>query len=376
MLTIVGLDPGTTTGLAVIDLDGGLVGWESARNISEADRNRFVVEHGRPVIVATDVSPAPSAVEGLATTFGTQLYAPDDDLSQEAKKELVSGHDTDGFDSHASDALAAAVNAWNSVRPLIRKVRDRCDRAGLDEDTTETVLYRVITMEESTSTAITTVQQADQEEDDDTAQQPTEQVDWEQRARRYREERDLREQEVGRLREYITELKEDLEVERARREQLEDETGTEVRQQEIVQELEDDRDSARRAVRRLENQVEELQNRIERLEQGLEYAAEGESVLQVHRTPDSLAGADGPIAYAARNLQEEPPTDVEIVIAEQEEDAAFYEDLGLAAVDYHDLPGLRLDDWFVVDTDAVIGAAETDTERFMDWLESYRRRER
>lgn len=372
-----GLDPGTTTGLAVIDPDGGLVAWESARDLSGADRNRFVVEHGRPVMVATDVSPAPTAVEQLATTFGTQLYVPDDDLSQEAKKELVSGYDTDGFDSHASDALAAAVNAWNSIRPLINKARDRCGEAGLDEDDTETVLYRVITMEESISTAITTVQQEEVQDGEEAGgERSGDDVDWEQRARRYQEERDLREEEVGRLREYITELKEELEVERVRRQQLEGETGKEVREQEIVQELEDERDSAQRAVRRLENQVNELQNTIDRLEQGLEYAAAGEQVLPVHRTPSELADADGPIVYVAKNLQEEPPSDAEIVVVEQDEDAAFYEDHGLAAVDYHDLRGLRLDDWFIVDTDTVIEAAETDTERFMDWLESYRRRER
>jgi len=374
----VGLDPGTTTGLAIIDTDADLVAWQSKRNVSAADRNRFVVEHGRPVMVATDVSPAPSAVEGLATTFGTRLFVPDDDLSQGAKKELVSEYDTEGFDSHASDALAAAINAWNSIRPLIRKTNDRCGDAGLADDATRTVLYRVITMGESISTAIATVQQERRDEDDDTTEQrrPDEHVDWEQRARRYQEERDLREEEVGRLREYISELKEDLEVERTRRQQLEDETGTEVRQREIIQDLEDERDSAQRRARRLLNENRELENTNERLEQGLAYAADGERVLPVNRTPEELAAAEGPIVYAAKNLQEEPPSDVEVVIVEQDEDTDFYEDLGLAAIVYHELRGLRLDDWFIVDTDAVIEAAETDTERFMDWLESYRRRER
>lgn len=372
-----GLDPGTTTGIAVLDLDGELVAWKSQRHVSQADRNRFIVEQGRPVIVATDVSPTPSAVEDLAATFGTRCSTPDRDLSAAAKKDLVSGYDADGFDTHASDALAAAVNAWNSVRPLVEKARTRCEDAGLSDDETDSVLYRVLTMEESISTAIGTVQREREQDTDDRLPAPDsdEDIDWEQRARRYREERDTRAQEAERLREYVDELREDLEQERTRREQLEAETGREVREQEIVQELEDERDRAERKGRRLENRVTELENRIERLEQALGYAASGESVLPICGSAEELAAIDGPIAYVTKHLQVEPPEPVEVVIVEREEDAAFYRERGLATADYRELPGMRLDDQFIVDEEAVLDAAEDDGDGFMEWLEAYRRRD-
>ena len=55
--TIVGIDPGTTVGIAILSLDGELLLSESIRGISHDEVVRMIAEYGKPAIVATDVYP-------------------------------------------------------------------------------------------------------------------------------------------------------------------------------------------------------------------------------------------------------------------------------------------------------------------------------
>ncbi len=56
---IVGVDPGTTIGIAALNLDGELVGLVSSRMMSVPDIVSYIREKGKPVVVATDVVPPP-----------------------------------------------------------------------------------------------------------------------------------------------------------------------------------------------------------------------------------------------------------------------------------------------------------------------------
>jgi predicted RNase H-like nuclease (RuvC/YqgF family) len=111
---IVGLDPGTTTGIAALNLQGELLDLISARAISPSDAIEWIAARGRPLLVATDVFPPPGAVEKLKRSFNATLFSPGSDLSAEEKIALAKefGYRND----HERDALAAAASAFKKYK--------------------------------------------------------------------------------------------------------------------------------------------------------------------------------------------------------------------------------------------------------------------
>ena len=112
--TIVGLDPGTTTGIAALSLSGDLIDVISAREMSSSDVIEWIAARGRPLLVATDVFPTPGAVEKVKRSFNAVLYSPGADVPAEEKIALARefGYKND----HERDSLAAAISAYKKYK--------------------------------------------------------------------------------------------------------------------------------------------------------------------------------------------------------------------------------------------------------------------
>ncbi len=119
-LLIAGIDPGTTIGYALLDLDGNIVEMNSSKLLDLGKVIKIVSETGLPLIVAADKSPVPKFVERVATKLGARLAYPGHNLLVAEKKELCRGFEPG--DDHQRDALAAAINAYRQLRPLITKI--------------------------------------------------------------------------------------------------------------------------------------------------------------------------------------------------------------------------------------------------------------
>jgi hypothetical protein len=111
---IVGVDPGTTIGIAALNLDGELVGLVSSRMMSVPDIVSYIREKGKPVVVATDVVPPPATVEKIKRSFKATLFVPNERIAVEEKVKLARPY---GYgNDHERDALAAAVKAYNAYK--------------------------------------------------------------------------------------------------------------------------------------------------------------------------------------------------------------------------------------------------------------------
>ncbi|MFA5331027.1 MAG: DUF460 domain-containing protein [Methanoregula sp.] len=121
---IVGIDPGTTTAIAAIDLDGNLVHLESSRQITMSGVIEALYRSGKPLIVASDVHEMPYSVEKIRRAFSAIAYTPKQDTSVEAKLSLTGGFPYANV--HERDALSAALDAFlqyqNKFRNLIKRV--------------------------------------------------------------------------------------------------------------------------------------------------------------------------------------------------------------------------------------------------------------
>lgn len=134
---IVGVDPGISTGLAILDIDGVPLEIISGRGLDRVDIVNRILSYGIPIVIATDVNPAPDAVKKLASMFNAVLYVPPQSLSSDEKRQLVEEyvsryHWLRVEDSHQRDALAAAIRAYHNVESKLRQVGSYLSKIGLE----------------------------------------------------------------------------------------------------------------------------------------------------------------------------------------------------------------------------------------------------
>lgn len=149
---IVGIDPGTTVGLGILDLSGHVVATLSQREMSKAQIVRTLVEYGIPVLICSDVTPVPHLVAKIAATFDAEIVHPTTELSKMDKRNLVAKANLSLTDAHEIDALAAALNGYNYVSTRLVKL-SKWGLTGRELDLAKALLIRGL----STADAITAV---------------------------------------------------------------------------------------------------------------------------------------------------------------------------------------------------------------------------
>jgi hypothetical protein len=141
---IVGIDPGTTVGIAALDLNGELIRVHSSRQMGMSDVIEFLYSLGKPIIVASDVSPMPFSVEKIRRAFQAVAYTPRQDISVETKYELA-GKYSYGND-HERDALTAAIEASRHWRHKFGHIYKRVP-PGIDMDEIRAGIIRGFSLE-------------------------------------------------------------------------------------------------------------------------------------------------------------------------------------------------------------------------------------
>jgi predicted RNase H-like nuclease (RuvC/YqgF family) len=111
---IVGIDPGTTTATAALDLDGNLLHLASSRQMTMSDVIESLYKVGKPLIIATDVQEMPYSVEKIRRAFSAIAFVPKQDVSVETKMELSAPFEY--ANDHERDALSAALDAYRQYR--------------------------------------------------------------------------------------------------------------------------------------------------------------------------------------------------------------------------------------------------------------------
>jgi predicted RNase H-like nuclease (RuvC/YqgF family) len=116
---IVGVDIGTTTGLAIYDLDKNLLYTKSRKSFSVSSVIKEIMNYGTPLIVATDKKKVSSKIKKIAATFSSKVFSPDHDLTIEEKERILR---INIKDAHERDALAAASFAFREHEALFNNI--------------------------------------------------------------------------------------------------------------------------------------------------------------------------------------------------------------------------------------------------------------
>ncbi len=132
---IVGIDPGTTTGVAVFDLSGNLLLIKSGKNLSKSDISRIISEAGNPIIVSSDINPIPRAVEKIAISFSARLIEPGETFSRKEKHETAKDymrlHGKAWKNRHERDALVSGIYAYKQVRQMVERINSKLRKGGI-----------------------------------------------------------------------------------------------------------------------------------------------------------------------------------------------------------------------------------------------------
>ncbi|OLS23026.1 MAG: hypothetical protein HeimC3_27230 [Candidatus Heimdallarchaeota archaeon LC_3] len=130
---IVGVDPGTTTGLAIIDIKTQkLIFLNSFRDFGTSQLVRLIAQFGKAVLICTDVIDIPHTIVRLGKILGGEVYSPisNSTISRTEKREVVQtflekiNKSHERQDSHQRDALFAALKGFQSIEKIVLKTRD------------------------------------------------------------------------------------------------------------------------------------------------------------------------------------------------------------------------------------------------------------
>jgi len=254
---VVGIDPGTTTAAAIVGLDGGVLDVFSSRTADTGTVIEWIVDRGRPLLVAADVTPMPKTVEKIRRSFDAAGWTPDRDLPIDEKQHRTRDHAYDN--DHERDAMAAALEAFDDHRDqferIARKVPPKVDRGE--------VTARVLAGEGSVESVVAELTDDDRNDDD------AEESDGREPSPEQRRIRDL-ERQVERLQEFVDDLEATVEQKDDRIDELETELSAARRKER--KEARERRELSRleRKVSRLERKLEDQREENERLEGKLE----------------------------------------------------------------------------------------------------------
>ncbi len=121
-LAIIGLDPGTTSAYAILDLQGNLLHHYAAKELTLSEMILQITEVCFPLIVSTDKAKTPSFVEEFARKMGTELVTPPEDMKREEKRIMLLAKDVHYNGAHEQDAAAAALFAYQRYLPKFKKI--------------------------------------------------------------------------------------------------------------------------------------------------------------------------------------------------------------------------------------------------------------
>ena len=256
---IVGIDPGTTTAVAIVSTDGAVLDVLSTRTADTADVIEWIIERGRPVIVAADVTPMPETVEKIRRSFDAAGWVPDRDLPVDVKQHRTreEGYDND----HERDAIAAAFGAYDANKDkferIARETPPRQDQGA--------VLERVVAGNEPLAEVLSDLQDDGEDDDEETEHVARELTAEERRINRL-------ETQVERLQDHVDTLEETIEQKDERIEEYEQklsdarsEQRREARESREVTRLERRNDQLERELEDERDRVEELEGKLERL---------------------------------------------------------------------------------------------------------------
>jgi len=119
---ICGIDPGETTGLAILDLSGRILHISSKKEFGLSNILETIYTYGKPVLIATDVPKLPQFIERICRKTGAILHVPKQVIGVSEKNEIIRQLGIKVTNTHERDALVAALMAYKKYQKVFQKI--------------------------------------------------------------------------------------------------------------------------------------------------------------------------------------------------------------------------------------------------------------
>lgn len=275
---IVGIDPGTTIGVAALDLEGNLVYLKSTRLFSAADLIFEIAKLGHPVIVASDKAEMPFGVEKIRRAFSAASWTPKKDILIKEKYQITEGKDFKN--DHERDSLAAALYAYKSYKNKFDSILKRAPPGVLVDE----IFVRVI-KGLSLEQALSEILEKEESQSEESTGKISEPILFDERDERIaRQEEELRRLRAlaGELSLESTQKDKTIAALNKKLSEEREKTHTEILLSSEVSERDKELSQVKKALRKEERRCKNLRIKLERMKHYITLqAGEGCSALKV-----------------------------------------------------------------------------------------------
>jgi len=116
---IIGLDPGTTSAYAIIDISGDIIKVRSRRNMKLSTMVKDIIKYGKPLLIGTDKEKIPKTIKKFSLSTGAKIVSPEEDISVTQKKVPIKTKN-----EHETDALSSAFFVYDKYKNKFKKIRN------------------------------------------------------------------------------------------------------------------------------------------------------------------------------------------------------------------------------------------------------------
>ena len=125
-------------GIAVVDIYGKILDVRTLKQPTDMKIIDIISSHGKPIIIATDVSKVPSKVQKIASSLGVNVFSPATNIKEVEKEEVRKIFNVKS--DHERDALSAALYAYKHMKPKIDSILKKLKSSEFHEYILERVL--------------------------------------------------------------------------------------------------------------------------------------------------------------------------------------------------------------------------------------------
>jgi predicted RNase H-like nuclease (RuvC/YqgF family) len=111
---IVGIDVGTTTAIAILDLKGKILFLKSKKEYKISEIVEDILRFGKPILICTDREKIPKKVKRIASLFSCKVFHPTKNPSQIQKYRITKNFEYKNY--HERDAIFSAIKGFKKLR--------------------------------------------------------------------------------------------------------------------------------------------------------------------------------------------------------------------------------------------------------------------
>lgn len=151
---IMGIDPGRTCAIAIMDFDGNILLLKTFKNVRKRSLINMIKKYGKVLVVASDVNPCPPSIKKFASSLGAKVFTPKKSLSKKDKEKLVKDFIEFIENKHEKDALASCMKAYRKYKEVSRRIKEKLKKKNLEEHFDEVLEMIIFEKVENIESAI------------------------------------------------------------------------------------------------------------------------------------------------------------------------------------------------------------------------------